>query len=144
MIMPTAFTGGGRGMVRDMDLIRDLLLRLESLPGSASGLHSLAPGEGDLALEGYSAAAIRYHCDLLIEAGMIKLLGPMGCSVKYPFDRLTWAGHDFLDAVREPVVWAKTKQGAEAVGGFSIDLLKDLAKGFLRKQIKELTGVQLP
>jgi hypothetical protein len=29
----------------------------------------------------------------------------------------------------------ETKKGAEAAGGFTVDLLKDLAKGFLKKQI---------
>jgi len=59
------------------------------------------------------------------------------------FDRLSWAGHDFVDSVRSPEVWAKTKKGAEAAGGFTVDLLKDLAKGFIKKQIEDLTGVKI-
>ena len=43
--------------------------------------------------------------------------------------RLTPAGHDFLDSVRSPEVRKKTKIGAEAAGGFTMDLLKDLARG---------------
>ena len=39
--------------------------------------------------------------------------------------------------------WEKTKKGAEAAGGFTMDLLKDLAKGFIKKQIEERTGVKL-
>jgi len=59
------------------------------------------------------------------------------------FRRLSWHGHDFLDSVRSPEVWKKTKKGAEAAGGFTVDLLKDLAKGFVKKQIEEYTGVKL-
>ena len=59
------------------------------------------------------------------------------------FGKLTWAGHDFLDAVRDPAIWAKTKAGATAAGGFTFDLLKGLAKGFMKKQIEELMGVQI-
>jgi hypothetical protein len=57
--------------------------------------------------------------------------------------KLTWSGHEFVDAVRDPVIWAKTRSGAKAAGGFTIDLLKDLAKGFLKTQIEERTGVKL-
>ena len=56
---------------------------------------------------------------------------------------LTWNGHDFLDSIRDPKIWAKTKSGAAAAGGFTVDLLKDLAKGLVRKQIEEYTGVKL-
>ncbi len=59
------------------------------------------------------------------------------------FRCLTWEGHDFLDSVRDPKIWAKTKDGALAAGGFTVDLLKDLAKGFVKKQIEERTGVTL-
>jgi hypothetical protein len=45
--------------------------------------------------------------------------------------------------VRDPKIWAKTKDGALAAGGFTVDLLKDLAKGFVKKQIEERTGVTL-
>ena len=53
------------------------------------------------------------------------------------------AGHDFLDAVRDPEIWVRTRKGAEHVKGFTLDLLKDLAKGFLKKQLEEYTGVRL-
>jgi hypothetical protein len=56
---------------------------------------------------------------------------------------LEWAGHDFLDSVRDPEIWAKTKQGAETAKGFTVDLLKDLAKGLVKKQIEDYTGVKL-
>jgi hypothetical protein len=59
------------------------------------------------------------------------------------FARLSWAGHDFLDSVRDREIWAKTKNGALAAGGFTIDLIADLAKGFLKKQIEDRTGVEL-
>jgi hypothetical protein len=59
------------------------------------------------------------------------------------FRCLTWQGHDFLDSVRDPKIWAKTKEGALAAGGFTVDLLAELAKGFLKKQIEERTGVKL-
>jgi hypothetical protein len=59
------------------------------------------------------------------------------------FSRLTWAGHDFVDAVRDPDIWRKTKNGVEATGSFTFEILRDLAKGFIKTKIKEHTGVEL-
>ena len=78
---------------------------------------------------------------LLSEAGFIDCTRYAGGDFGYK--GLTWAGHDFLDSVRDPEVWSKTKKGAMAAGGFTVDLLKDLAKGLVRKQIEDRTGVTL-
>ena len=59
------------------------------------------------------------------------------------FRRLSWQGHDFLDSIRDPEVWNKTKKGAAAAGGFTFDLLKDLAKGFIKTKIEEHTGIKI-
>jgi hypothetical protein len=57
--------------------------------------------------------------------------------------QLTFVGHDFLDSVRDEVLWAKTKDGAAAAGAFSLELIKTLAKGFAKKQIEDKTGISL-
>jgi Hypothetical protein (DUF2513) len=59
------------------------------------------------------------------------------------FRRLTWEGHDFLDAIRDPEIWCKTKSGAEEVGSFTFDLLKELAVGLIKTKIEQHTGVKL-
>lgn len=129
-------------MRRDMDLIRELMLKLEELPFSLGSVHTLTPGEEVMIFDGYSSDEIRYHLDLLIEAGFLVTAGGNMDGDTY-LERLSIAGHDFVDSVRSPEVWAKTKKGAEAAGGFTVDLLKDLAKGFLKKQVEDLTGVKL-
>jgi hypothetical protein len=45
--------------------------------------------------------------------------------------------------IRDPEIWRKTKEGVGAAKGFTFDLLKDLAKGFVKKQIEDYTGVKL-
>ena len=129
-------------MRRDMDLIRDLMLALEGLPESPGGVHQLTPGEGVLEIDAYGKDEVRYHLQLIEESKLIRTFDA-GYGGEVLFDRLSWAGHDFVDSVRSPEVWAKTKKGAEAAGGFTVDLLKDLAKGFIKKQIEEYTGVKL-
>ena len=56
---------------------------------------------------------------------------------------ITWEGHDFLDTVRDSEVWRKTKEGATAAGGFTFDIVKELAKGLIKTQIKKHTGLEL-
>lgn len=56
------------------------------------------------------------------------------------FAGLTWAGHDFLDSVRSPDVWDKTRAVAAAAGGFTVDLLVATAKTYLEAKFKGLIG----
>lgn len=128
-------------MKRDMDLLRELLLKLESFPKDPGAIYGFEGHEPELAVDGASQDQIVYHLELLRGAGFIDSPGKPMHGVM--FRRLTWSGHDFLDSVRDPKVWAKTKQGVGAAGGFTVDLLKDLAKGFVKKQVEEYTGVTL-
>lgn len=133
---------GGLIMRRDMDLIRAIMLKLEEMPVAKGTAEVLTPGESAMAFDGYSPEQIEYHLALIAEAGLLVDHGRM-MSGEFVFERLSVAGHDFVDAVRSSEIWAKTKKGAEAAGGFTVDLLKDLAKGFIKKQIKDMTGVEL-
>lgn len=129
-------------MRRDMDLIRELMLKLESMPRKPGVLEELSGGEGEMVFEGYSPEEVDYHLSLILDAGLLVTHGSL-MSGAVLFDRLSWAGHDFVDSIRSPEVWVKTKRGAEAAGGFTVELLKDLARGFIKKQIEEKTGVKL-
>jgi hypothetical protein len=133
-------------MKRDMDLIRELLLKIEA------GQNTFAPISSDMAaalgipieepMSREAAERLAGHLELLEQGGLIEIEARMGAGT-YHIGAITWAGHDFLDSVRDPKIWEKTKSGAEAAGGFTVDLLKDLAKGFIRKQVEEHTGVKL-
>lgn len=82
-----------------------------------------------------------YNFQLLLDAGFIDG-GASGVCTFY-VNKITWAGHDFLDSVRDEKTWSKTKAGALAAGGWTFDMLKDLAKGYIKKQAEELTGIKL-
>jgi hypothetical protein len=132
----------GLFMKRDMDLIRELLLKLEALPLAMGDVWTIPSDAPALAVPGYGVHQIDYHLSLIWEAGFIDdaNASPM---FGIGFRSLTWEGHDFLDSVRDPKIWEKTKKGVEGAGGFTVDLLKDLAKGLVKKQIEEYTGVKL-
>ncbi len=125
-------------MQRDMDLVRELLLRLETveLPIGASAVIDFHDPE--LSFTGKSPDEVKYHFALLKQVGLV-----------LPFDRrdlfqsLSWDGHDFADSVRDPEVWAKAKQGALEAKGFTFDLLRDLVKGLIKKKMEDWTGIPL-
>ncbi|CAL8481204.1 DUF2513 domain-containing protein [Caballeronia sp. S22] len=128
---------GAERMQRDMDLIRELLLKLEALP--ANRIVRLGADDVIIQIGRYSPEEVFYHLALLKEAFFIHSVGS-GRMGSIEFAGLTWAGHDFLDSVRSPDVWDKTKQLAAAAGGFTVELLVATAKSYLEGKIKRLVG----
>lgn len=127
-------------MKRDMDLIRELLLAIEDHPTLADGSQVLIVDTADkLGFQDRSLAEIHYHLEMLIKKGLVE--GEI--NLLQIVSGLTWDGHDFLDTIRDPDIWRQTKEGAKKAGGFSLELLGDLAKGLIKKKIEEHTGVQL-
>ncbi len=129
-------------MQRNMDLVRDLLIRLEALPIGIGEAHMLMVSGPPLVLAGEDANEIFYNMRLLANAGFLDLTDgqpALGFCVR----GLTWQGHDFLDSVRDPDIWRRTKEGAQKAGGFTVELLGDLAKGLIKTQIEKYTGVKL-
>jgi hypothetical protein len=132
-------------MKRDMNLIRELLLKIEALDIPRSVTTALSPHNPALAVDGFTADDIGHHLRMLVSARFIETPNdkPFAGDGSVIFRQISWEGHDFLDSVRDPKIWGETKKGAEAAGGFTVDLLKDLAKGLVKKQIEDFTGVKL-
>lgn len=123
-----------------MDVIRTLLLRLE---GRYKGIGTLIFDHGDdeLAIEGVDPLGVTYDLGLLAEAGFVK--GRVTATGDFMMEGMTWSGHHFLDSVRDDEIWRRTKEGVSLAGGFTFDLVKALAKGFVRKKVEGLTGIDL-
>jgi hypothetical protein len=129
-------------MKRDMDMVRELLLRIESLHLPAGSADFLSAREEPLAHSNDDPDSIAYHMRLLIAAGLIDPTKTQGAD-SFGVRGLTWAGHDLLDSIRDPAIWKQTKEGAEKAGGFTVDLLGELAKGLIKTQIEKYTGIKL-
>jgi hypothetical protein len=123
---------------RDMDLVRTILLETER-----QGDNYLA--DIDLSIEGKSPGDVGYHVVIMHEAGLIEadIRSYLGGEDDIVVHRLTWAGHEFLDTIRDEEIWRKTKQGAKDAGGFTLDLLREIAKGLIKKQVEKYTGVHI-
>jgi hypothetical protein len=129
-------------MKRDMDLVRDLLLRLESVSLPNNTPATLTVTSRDVTLPGDDPLAVTYHLRLLVDAGFVEATNLSRLDF-FGVKGLTWRGHDFLDSVRDLKIWHEAKEGATKAGGFTVDLLFDLAKGLLKTQIEKHTGVKL-
>ncbi|KVR84404.1 DUF2513 domain-containing protein [Burkholderia vietnamiensis] len=131
-------------MKRDLDLIRELMLKLEALPVPLTEFKVIDGNAAAVQVEGYSAEQIDYHLLLLEQAGFIHGGGLENFGMRFGpgigFQSLTWAGHDFLDTMRSPDVWDRTKQAASAAGGFTVELLMFAAKSYLQTRLKGLIG----
>src|SRR5271168_1413728 len=100
-------------MKRNMDLIRALLLKVESDPPPRAG--ETATG---FDVAGYTDAEVLYHLDLLAQAEFVsgdarnsKVVDVGGQPTRVALYKLTWQGHEFLDSVRDPETWKKAKEG---------------------------------
>lgn len=83
-------------MKRDMDLARYILLQKEAEQ----------PIIGD-------KAPIVYHIALLKEAGFVEAVvrnDHLGVPSDAAILKLTWEGHDFLDAMRDDKIWRLAKE----------------------------------
>ena len=127
-----------------MDLVRSLLLKMESSERARTGLKGLI-------LPDQTEEVIRFHLELMKEGGLVdhhiqRLGGRDGVSFITSFDlgyRPSMKGYEFLESVRDEEVWREAKAGASKVGGFTLDVLGKLAKGLIKKKIEEHTGLEV-
>lgn len=106
-------------MRRDFDLIRQLLQVIEE---------GDYPAPYPLGIEGREQNQINYHLLLMQEAGLIdatvsKTLGP-GVPRVQVF-RLSWEGHEFLEAARNTSAWKDAvARVSKSTGGLAFEVLK--------------------
>ena len=113
-------------MQRDMDLIRQILLKMEEYPDP--------DGPPDIELENYSHEEIHHHIRLLAEAGFIFAENASGFgSIDMMPERITWEGYEFLDAARNENIWSEFKETLKEKG---LAVPFALAQGLLMELIK--------
>ena len=119
------------------DCMRDVLLVVEehlplndSLP--MTDLISLLPN--------YSEDELTYTCLKLNEANLLNIF-----KVDYPggafvndIREITYAGHNFLENVRDPSLWEKIKQKANSVGSLSVDVVLAVAANVISNHVNSL------
>jgi hypothetical protein len=107
-----------------MDLVRQILLQVE-----AADEETLR--QKPLDMDGFDRASVARHVEIMQEAGLVEAhvmradgVPPYAACVF----RLTWEGHDFLEATRNDTIWVKTKNFVmEKGGGASFEIIKAIA-----------------
>ena len=107
-------------MKRDMDLVRKILLAVEEEDGFEADWRPQ--------IDEYSFEEIVYHVELMIDADLLdadiqRFYG--GDPPSIYLRRMTWEGHEFLDAARNESVWNQAKEKVlQATGGLAFETLK--------------------
>ncbi len=79
-----------------------------------------------------------YHVELLAEAGFLQAKRLVTFQLyDWKPTRLTYAGHEFLDTVRDNEIWRLTKEGAQKVGAHSVTFLFEVGKAILKQKAVE-------
>jgi len=116
---------------RDMDLIRDILLRVEedqTMNGSTFKTFDSTD------FEGHSDAEITYHIDLLFEAGLIG--GAPNLNPLPAISRLTWQGHEFIATTKDPRIWASVKERLMGLPDVALSVILEIGKAEVKKYLK--------
>lgn len=124
-------------MRRDPDLLRELMLKLEAYPMRRGGVVTFSDDYEELACPGFTADEIDYHLKQIDHLGYVDNMGTRPAR-GFGFAIITPKGHEFLDAVRQPETWTKTKGAAVKAGGISLDILLDVAKALARGELRKL------
>lgn len=124
-------------MKRDMDLVRQILLKEEEAPPPGASMLALFPECKDDKAEQLRIAS---HIDMMVnQAGLLDgvSLRTLG-SFHWANLRLTWAGSDYHDATRDPRVWKEAKVTAQKAGGFTVEVLKACAIAVIKAKAKAM------
>ena len=120
-------------MKRDPELVRSILVTMESHPTYMAMLD-------DLEAVTDKPEIMVGHLKLLVDAGYVDVVRTSkGATMGW---RLTWSGHEFLDATRDPEIWRKTREGAKKVGSASIPFMLEMATSYAKAKAIEM-GIPL-
>ena len=146
-----AFTTGGAFEVkRDLSYMRELLFEIENNESPAIEVLNFVTQTPEQTKRSQ-------HCELLCDAGLLVVHDERRFYLNEGLPeqdgqnitrartlRMTSAGHDYLDAIRDEGVWASTKNAvAETGGSAALELVKTIAISFAKKKIEQHTGLEL-
>jgi hypothetical protein len=114
-------------MKRNIDLIREILLVVEE---------SSSPEGCQVKIPGRSGEEVYYNAQLAQEAGFIDARFAHG-SPDFHVIRLTYQGHEFLDAARSETRWVKAKEIViKNTGTLTLEALKFALEALVKHALK--------
>ena len=117
-------------MKRNMDLVRQILLALKA--------HEDPAGMANVEIEGRQPAEVNSHLTIMAEAGLIygqeQTYEAIDDTV-WMYVRLTWQGHEFVNAARDDKRWEEVKRQLAAVGGGTLPITTKLLSRSVRRDV---------
>lgn len=126
-------------MKLDITCVRSILLEFEELP-----LGVYTPCTFSRSVSMFGIDSVEYTLKKLHEAGYInaKITDPDTADLDfYGIFDMTFAGHEFLEKIRDNKVWAKTKSIADSIGSRSFDVITKIATSILTSLISANLGI---
>jgi hypothetical protein len=120
-------------MNRDIELVRKILLKIEADPQFDGTFRPVTTAA--LGIDDCDGDTFAYHCVLLAEAGFITGNMQMANQGMVVIGKLTWSGHEFLDDIRDPEIWRKSKERAKTVAGVGLAFLWEIAKAEIKTKL---------
>ncbi|MEZ5839368.1 MAG: DUF2513 domain-containing protein [Hyphomicrobiales bacterium] len=109
-------------MKRDLELLRKIIIAIEaSVDDEVSSIRLPV---------GYDPLHLSHHIRILFEAGLIHAFEsrPYNATASWVPHSLTWAGYEFLAAVRDPDIWRQMMAAVAAAGGeLPVAIIEQLA-----------------
>jgi hypothetical protein len=115
-------------MKRDLDLIRNILIKMEESPGPFFG--------GELKFQDKSHDEVHFHLKLMRDAGLIHAEDLSGMdSIEFFPLHITWEGYEFLEAAKDDARWNEVKSKMSTIGGFVYEIAKPLLIELARREV---------
>ena len=119
----------------DMDCVRNILLELEDLPADCHTLYAFPKS-----IDKHGIDAVEYTLAKLKEGEYINAdisLLPSGRYNILGIYNMTYDGHQFLESIRSPKVWAKITNSFNKVGSSSFSMAAHIATEVLTELAKD-------
>lgn len=107
------------------ECVRDLLLYFEKNLSYENEIQANC-----ITLKKYTKDDILYTSDKLLESGLINAKKEKWILSNQPIiivSSITTNGHRFLDSIRSPEIWRKTKSKLKSLGSVSIEIISQVA-----------------
>lgn len=122
-------------MKLNKDCVRDVMLAIEEYDSSEILTHDkfLALQQ----LEKYDDSTKIYTAQKLNEAGYLNgnFDFYMDDTIYVTISSLTWHGHEYLDTIRDPEIWTKTKESVSKISSVSLEIIGEVAKNFVKQKL---------
>src|SRR5689334_21057270 len=119
-------------MKRDLDLVRNILFKLEETEDD----YSFSASDPHLQIDGCPRKRLSHHLEIMAQAGLLhaethELAGGFAAHA-VTYYSVSWQGHEFLSALRDETRWKEVKKIMVRAGGFVTEVALDIAKDMVK------------